>query len=268
MKATIKVWNSDPESGVAPGLVSYEVPYQEGDTVLQALLNIYESQEPIAFRYGCRFKKCGLCAMEINGRPRLACRTPLKDGLTVKPLRSLPVIRDLVIDRDPAFRVLIPLQPWLVIDGPEGDRRTGEDRRTGDRRVPSAASEGAGIPERRDTDRRSQDGRAGDRRVASPSLRRLIEPEEHKRLMACTECLGCLSTCPSYRHDDPLSGGPFQFVKLAQMHFHPLDRLDRPAQARSLSIDRCASCLKCRCIIGIPIVKMAILPLMEGAAPR
>lgn len=216
MKANIKVWRQNPESRETPGLVSYEVPYQESDTVLQALLNIYDNEEPIAFRYGCRFKKCGLCAMEINGRPRLACRTPLKDGMTVRPLRSLPVIRDLVVDRDPAFNVLLPFQPWLT------------------------------LPEQ------------------TANLPRLTEPEEHQRLMACTECMGCLSTCSAYRYDDPSCGGPFQFVKLAQMHFHPLDRLDRPAQARQLSIDRCASCLKCRCIIGIPIVKMAILPLLEG----
>ncbi len=219
MNASIKVWRSDPEGGAQPGLVSYQVSYEEGDTVLQGLFSIYDNEESVAFRYGCRFKRCGLCAMEVNGRPRLACRTPMKDGLTVKPLRALPVIRDLVVDREPAFNVLLPFQPWLI----GGDPSTG--------------------------------------------LPKMTEPEEHKRLMACNECLGCLSTCPSYRYDDPSSGGPFQFVKLAQMHFHPLDRLDRPSQARSLSIDRCGSCQKCRCLIGIPIVKMAILPLLEGA-PR
>ncbi|MDP2726559.1 MAG: 2Fe-2S iron-sulfur cluster-binding protein [Dehalococcoidia bacterium] len=217
MKASIKVWRYDPEHGASGRLVSYQVPYQEGDTVLQALLNLYEYEEPIAFRYGCRFNKCGLCALEVNGRPRLACRTPLKEGMVLRPLRALPNIRDLVIDRKPAFATLLPFQPWLAFED---------------------------LPDR---------------------LPRLSDPQEHQRLMACTECLGCLSTCPAYRYDDPSSGGPFHFVKLAQMHFHPLDRLDRAAQARSLSIERCAGCLKCRCLVGIPIVKMAILPLLEGA---
>ncbi len=216
-KVSLEVWRYDTESGLEPGLASFEVPYHDGDTVLQALLNIYENQEPVAFRYGCRFKKCGLCAVEVNGRPRLACRTFLKDGMKVRPLRGLPGIRDLVVDRDPAFDALTPLRPWL-----SAERRT-----------------------------------AG--------LQRLEEPEQHRRLMACTECLACLSTCPSYRHEDPSCGGPFHFVKLAQMHFHPLDTLDRPAQARSLALQRCTSCLKCRCLIGIPIVRMAILPLLEAA---
>ena len=216
MKASIKVWRYDPESEARGGLVLFDVPFHEGDTVLQALLNLYEHADPISFRYGCRFKKCGLCAMEINGRPRLACRTPLKDGMTLRPLRCLPPIRDLVVDRDPAFATLLPFHPWIVPGDP---------------------------PE---------------------YLARLSEPLEHQRLMACNECLGCLSTCPSYLYDDPSCGGPFHFVKLAQMHFHPLDGVDRPAQARSLSIERCGACLKCRCLLGIPIIKMAILPLLEG----
>ena len=217
MKASIKVWRFDPDNGDKGNLIQYQAPYQEGDTVLQALLDLYEQEYPVCFRFGCRFKKCGLCAVEINGRPRLACRTPLKDGVTIRPLRALPNIRDLVVDRDPAFSVLLPYQPWPAIGEP---------------------------PER---------------------LPRLTEPVEHQRLMACNECLGCLSTCPTYRYDDPSCGGPFQFVKLAQAHFHPLDRVDRPAQAGALSIERCGSCLKCRCLIGIPIVKMAIQPLLEGA---
>lgn len=219
MRASIRVWRYDPESVLPTDWASYQVPYQEGDTVLQALLNLYEKDEPIAFRYGCRFKRCGLCAMEVNGRPRLACRTPLREGMTLQPLRALPAIRDLVVDRDPAFATLLPLQPWLDLGDPP------------------------------------------------LQLPRLVEPYEHQRLMACNECLGCLSTCPTYRYDDPSCGGPFHFVKLAQMHFHPLDRLDRAAQGRSLSIERCGACLKCHCLLGIPIVKMAILPLLEGA-PR
>lgn len=219
MKASIKVWRYDPESGRKPGLMPFEVAYQEGDTVLQALLNIYEHQEPVSFRYGCRFKKCGLCAIEVNGKPRLACRTPLRDGMTLRPLRTLPNISDLVVDRDPAFNALLPFKPWLALEKP------------------------------------------------LDKLPRLKDSPEHQALMKCNECLGCLSTCPTYRHDNPALGGPFHFVKLAQLHYHPLDRTDRAAQARSLSIERCRTCLKCRCLVGVPIVKAAIKPLLEGA-PR
>jgi succinate dehydrogenase / fumarate reductase iron-sulfur subunit len=216
MKATLKIWRYDPEATPASRLAEFQVPYQEGDTVLQALLRIYRDQEPLAFRYGCRFRKCGLCALEVNGRPRLACRTPLRENMTLRPLRALPVVRDLVVDRQPAFATLLPLRPWI------------EELAGG----------------------------------ANP--RRLKQPAEHQQLMACTECLGCLSTCPTYHYDDPGCGGPFHFVKLAQFHFHPLDGVDRLAQARDLGIERCASCLKCYCLVGIPIANTAIKPLLGG----
>ncbi len=50
MRASIRVWRYDPEGVLPPDCASYQVPYQEGDTVLQAQLNLYEKEEPIAFR--------------------------------------------------------------------------------------------------------------------------------------------------------------------------------------------------------------------------
>ena len=48
-------------------------------------------------------RKCGSCSMEINGRPRLACMTRMSifeagEPITITPLRTFPVIRDLVTD--------------------------------------------------------------------------------------------------------------------------------------------------------------------------
>ena len=41
------------------------------DVLLQAQLN---GHADLAFRYGCRARNCGVCTVDINGRPRLACR--------------------------------------------------------------------------------------------------------------------------------------------------------------------------------------------------
>jgi len=83
------------------------VPRGKYQNVLEALIHIYENEDStLAFRMGCRYKTCGLCAMDINGTARLACLTKLSDEMTVKPLRGLPVIRDLVIDRRPFFQKL------------------------------------------------------------------------------------------------------------------------------------------------------------------
>src|SRR3712207_861889 len=57
----------------------------------------------LAVRWNCKAGKCGSCSAEINGRPRLMCMTRLSDftegeTVTVTPLRTFPVVRDLVTD--------------------------------------------------------------------------------------------------------------------------------------------------------------------------
>src|SRR5690606_40482516 len=57
----------------------------------------------LACRWNCKAGKCGSCSMEINGKPRLACMTRMStfepdEVVTVTPLRTFPVIRDLVTD--------------------------------------------------------------------------------------------------------------------------------------------------------------------------
>src|SRR5262249_16491163 len=52
-------------------------------------------------RWNCKAGKCGSCSREINGRPRLACMSrmslfPPDEPITITPLRTFPVIRDLV----------------------------------------------------------------------------------------------------------------------------------------------------------------------------
>lgn len=111
---TIHVRRTD-ENGIDTGLHPYQVPSEPKGTVLQALQYIYSNiDSTLAFRYSCRFKQCGLCAVRVSGRSRLACLTPLRDGLTVEPLDNLTVIRDLVVDRRPLFERLKALNLYPV----------------------------------------------------------------------------------------------------------------------------------------------------------
>lgn len=98
-KITIKRYN--PEREPAQFEQIFEVPYNEKSTVLQALIYIYENLDPsLTFSFSCRYEKCGLCGVEVNDRPSLACMTLLKKEFTVAPLSNLPVLKDLAIDRD------------------------------------------------------------------------------------------------------------------------------------------------------------------------
>jgi succinate dehydrogenase / fumarate reductase, iron-sulfur subunit len=100
-KRTLHIWRGDTAGG---DLVSYEVEAETGMVVLDAVLEIQRSQaNDLAVRWNCKAAKCGSCSAEINGRPRLMCKTrldhlPEEEPLTVKPLQAFPVIRDLVPD--------------------------------------------------------------------------------------------------------------------------------------------------------------------------
>ena len=92
----------------APGeperIGAYEVQAVADTTVLDALVAVQREQDPtLALRYACRVGMCGSCAMTVNGAPRWTCRTHVdrvakNETLELRPLRNLPVIRDLVAD--------------------------------------------------------------------------------------------------------------------------------------------------------------------------
>ena len=75
-------------------------PIADNITALEALMHIYENEEPIAFDYSCHGRSCGRCAMMVDGEPKLACITPLTDGAhDIAPLEGYPVLHDLIVDK-------------------------------------------------------------------------------------------------------------------------------------------------------------------------
>lgn len=65
----------------------------------------------------CLQKKCGACAMVINGVPRLACDTRLAelkhDVVRLEPLRKFAVVADLLVDRSVMMDTLTQAGAWL-----------------------------------------------------------------------------------------------------------------------------------------------------------
>jgi succinate dehydrogenase/fumarate reductase iron-sulfur protein len=49
----------------------------------------------------------------MNGREVLACWEAVEPEMTIEPLRNLPVIRDLVVDRAPFENKVARLEPWI-----------------------------------------------------------------------------------------------------------------------------------------------------------
>lgn len=96
------------EGGIRTGFQDFEVALEERMTVLDALFRIQRTLDAsLSFRCACRVGMCGTCAVDVNGIPRLACRTrvlPLNaKTITLGPLPHLPVIKDLVVSLEPFF---------------------------------------------------------------------------------------------------------------------------------------------------------------------
>jgi succinate dehydrogenase / fumarate reductase, iron-sulfur subunit len=111
MQATFQIWRSNPTEGGPGALRSYTTEISEGMVVLDAVHKIQAEQAPdLACRWNCKAGKCGSCSAEINGRPKLMCMTRLNSidlnaPVTVEPMRTFPLIKDLVTDVSWNFRV-------------------------------------------------------------------------------------------------------------------------------------------------------------------
>jgi succinate dehydrogenase / fumarate reductase, iron-sulfur subunit len=100
--AVLRVFRGDARGGEER---DYRVETFPGMVVLDAIHQIQAQQDStLACRWNCKAAKCGSCGAEVNGRPRLMCKTRI-DGLsgtddvvTVHPLKTFPLVRDLVTD--------------------------------------------------------------------------------------------------------------------------------------------------------------------------
>jgi len=99
--ANLRVWRGDDDGGE---LKDYTVEVNDGEVVLDIIHRLQATQTPdLAVRWNCKAGKCGSCSAEVNGRPRLMCMTRMStfdenETVTVTPLRTFPVMRDLVTD--------------------------------------------------------------------------------------------------------------------------------------------------------------------------
>ncbi len=106
--------DSDPQRWIE----TFQVEVRKGMNLLEALLRIQDEQDgTLSFRYSCRGAVCGSCAMRVNGKDVLACRTHVEDLLgkpaLLEPLPFFPVIRDLIVDLSVFFDHYREIDPYL-----------------------------------------------------------------------------------------------------------------------------------------------------------
>ena len=76
----LRVLRYRPELDGHPFFDHYTVAYSDDMSVLQGLQVIKDSLDSsLSYRWSCRMAVCGSCGMMINGAPRLACNSFLRD---------------------------------------------------------------------------------------------------------------------------------------------------------------------------------------------
>ncbi|MFD2169061.1 succinate dehydrogenase iron-sulfur subunit [Tumebacillus lipolyticus] len=111
-----------------PYTQEFRLPYRPNMNVIACLMEIQRNpvdmngkqSAPVAWESNCLEEICGACMMVINGKPRQACSAlvdQLEQPIRLKPARTFPVVRDLVIDRSRMFKALQKVKAWVPIDG-------------------------------------------------------------------------------------------------------------------------------------------------------
>ncbi|MDR2782901.1 MAG: hypothetical protein LBB48_03520 [Treponema sp.] len=116
------------ESPNSPPYLQSFIVEDDGEAAIAAVLEELNSRtplvdadgktaEPIFWECSCLQRKCGACAMRINGAPKLACSQFLRDfpkrRITLEPLAKFPIVSDLIVDRSVLFKHCKEAGLWL-----------------------------------------------------------------------------------------------------------------------------------------------------------
>ena len=224
----LNVFRGDAAGG---DMVTYRVPVREGMVVLDALLWVQANLAPdLALRWNCKAAKCGSCAAEVNGFPRLLCKSPVDDyggEVSVRPMRTFPLIRDLVTDVSWNYEVNRRMPPF----------------------TPSAAD--AADPE--------------PWRMQQVDIDRVTE---FRKCIECFLCQDVCHVLRDHGRKDAYFG-PRLMVRAASLEMHPKDSLDRrPLLKGEAGVGLCniTKCCQEVCPEHIHITDNAIIPLKERVA--
>lgn len=237
----LKVWRGDRLKGQ---FVEYDISMDDDMVVLDALhklqstlakdLLVPPSCKDLSIRWNCKAGKCGSCAMEINGIPKLACMTRINlnsfdhnNIITVQPLKTFPVIKDLVTDLSWNYEQNKKILPFQI-KPPDKD---------------------------------------GKYRMFQQDAQRVQE------FRKCIECFLCQDVCHILRDHNKKEKfiGPRFFNKLAALEMHPLDTAERIEYIKNKFGSGYCNITKCCtevCPENIKITDNAIIPLKERVIDR
>ncbi|MGB0128626.1 MAG: succinate dehydrogenase/fumarate reductase iron-sulfur subunit [Rhodocyclaceae bacterium] len=163
----LEVLRYNPETDSTPRFQTYSVPCLNEWVVLDALNYVKDNLDPtLSYRWSCHMAVCGSCGMMINGEPKLACKSFIReyrDTIRVEPLGNFPIERDLVTVVDDFIAKLARVKPFLI---PKEDK-------------PVSAGEFRQTP---------------------------AQLKAYKQYTLCINCMLCYAACPEYGLQDDFIG--------------------------------------------------------------
>jgi succinate dehydrogenase / fumarate reductase iron-sulfur subunit len=231
-KATFRIFRGDKAGG---DFKEYSVDVGEGMVVLDCVHQIQATQAPdLACRWNCKAGKCGSCSAEINGRPRLMCMTRMDDTryitpgqtITVQPMKTFPLIKDLVTDVSWNYQINKMIPPFSTHN-------------------PEVINGSGWLMSQEEVDRIQE-------------FRKCIE------CFLCQDT--CHVLRDHQMMDKEKFGGPRFMIRVASLDMHPLDTVDRLSLLKDdLNIGLCniTKCCTEVCPEHIHITDNGIIPLKE-----
>jgi succinate dehydrogenase / fumarate reductase iron-sulfur subunit len=224
----LSVFRGDPGGG---DMITYEVPTQEGMVVLDAVLWIQSHLAPdLAVRWNCKAAKCGSCSAEIDGFPRLMCKSPIDEygeTISVRPMQTFPLIRDLVTDVSWNYEINKRIPPFTPSEVDLADPQPW--------------------------------------RMQQEDVDRVIE---FRKCIECFLCQDVCHVLRSHGRKDAFFGPRFM-IRIASLEMHPKDVADRrPLLRGEAGVGMCniTKCCTEVCPEHIHITDNGIIPMKERMA--
>jgi succinate dehydrogenase / fumarate reductase, iron-sulfur subunit len=116
------------EDGANQRWEEFAIPWRPSSNIISCLMYIQRNPvtadgtptNAVVWESNCLEEVCGACTMIINGKVRQACSAlvdKLAQPITIEPLTSFPVVRDLIVDRSRVFEAFKKVRAWVPIDG-------------------------------------------------------------------------------------------------------------------------------------------------------
>jgi succinate dehydrogenase / fumarate reductase iron-sulfur subunit len=221
MNITLRIKRYQPENGGESKFQDFKVPIEPTDRLLDALMFVKRNLDgTLCFRKSCAHGVCGSDAMTINGVERLACKTLVQDVVekedavvTLEPLRSLPVQRDLMVDYTHFFETYRIVKPFLIPvkassgNHPQGWHGLPAHENTAKMAVPQYSHAMPPI-----------ESATGGENIQTPEQRKKFDDPTKCILCAC-----CYAACPVVAETDPEFIGPAAVAQAARFVFDSRD---------------------------------------------